>query len=242
MRLIYFIILLFTTVFLPQASAQELNSTSDSRYVILINNDEIYIDMGLDNGICEGMNLLAYRMNNGERVDVARLAVTRVFDVVSSAKPISLEQNMTINAGDMVEVIPIPETDLVGMTREGTIYRREKSRKLTWAFFGLGLIAGGGSGYFRNSARASYQKYQTATIPEDIAEYRQQTEDLNKKSQIFLGASIFFLSITTYRILFGGSDEPINVGMQKQFFKSQNTSLAAKFSSERVGLTFNLAF
>jgi len=210
--------------------------------VILINNDEIYIDMGLDDGICEGMNFLVYRENNGERVDVARLSVTRVFDVVSSAKPVSLEQNVTINEGDMVEVIPISATDLYGMTQEQPTYRRKKSRKLTWAFLGLGLIAGGGAGYYWNSASTSYQKYQTATMPEDISKYRKQTENLNKKSQIFLGASIFFISITAYRILFGGSEEPVNVGWQKQNFKTPNSSFAAKFSNGGVGLALNLVF
>jgi len=236
----YLIILLFFAVFLPHASAQEVNSTSDNRYVILINNDEIYIDMGLDDGICEGMNFLVYRMNNGERVDVARLAITRVFDVVSNAKPVSLEQNLTINEGDMVEVIPISEADLLGMTPKQATFRQKKSHKLTWTFFGLSLIAGGGAGYFWNSSNTSYQKYQTATIPDEITKYRKQTEDFNKKSQIFLGTSIFFFSITTYRILFGGSDEPVNVGLGKQ--RLENINVAAKFSSSGVGLVFNLAF
>ena len=243
MRLIYFIILLSPVVFLPHASAQDLNApASDNKYVILINNDEIYIDMGLDNGICEGMNFLVYRMNNGRRVDVARLAATRVFDVVSNAKPISLEQNLTISEGDMVEVIPISETDLYGMTQEQTTYRKKKSHKLTWTFFGLGLIAGGGAGYFWNSSNASHEKYQSATIPNEIMKYRKEAEDLNKKYQILLGTSFFFLSITSYRVLFGGSDEPVNVGLGKQTLKSSNTFLAAKFSSDGLRLAFNLAF
>jgi len=238
----YLIILLIFSIFLPHASAQEVNSTSDNKYVILINNDEIYIDMGLDDGICEGMNFSVYRMNNGERVDVARLAVTQVFDVVSSAKPVSLEQNLTINAGDMVEVIPISETDLYGMIPKQVTYRKKKSGKLTWTFFGLGLITGGGAGYFWNSSNTSYEKYQTATIPDEITKYRKQTEDFNKKSQILLGTSIFFLSITTYRILFGGSDEPVNVSLDKQKLENRHTNLAAKFSSSGVGLAFNLDF
>lgn len=148
----------------------------NERYVILIDGDRVYVDMGYMDGVREGMRFEIYRMASGLRVSVAQCEVEETYDYASRLKVISKSRDERIRIGDMAEVIPIRETAMVipqakprGETKSGA---PRSSGSTRWWVYGGGLFLAAAALYFNHSANTQYDRYASARNPDEISRYR----------------------------------------------------------------------
>jgi len=148
----------------------------NERYVILIDGDRVYVDMGYMDGVREGMRFEIYRMVNGLRVSVARCEVEETYDYASRLKVISRARDERIRIGDMAEVTPIREAAMVipqaKPKEENKSGVSRSSDSTRWWAYGGGLLLTAAALYFNHSANVQYDKYASARDPDDISRYR----------------------------------------------------------------------
>ena len=148
----------------------------NERYVILIDGDRVYVDMGYMDGVREGMRFEIYRMVNGLRVSVARCEVEETYDYASRLKVISKARDERIRIGDMAEVTPIREAAIAipqAKPKEEVRGRTSRASSSTrWWAYGGGLFLTAAALYFNHSANVQYDKYASARDPDDISRYR----------------------------------------------------------------------
>ncbi|HID54890.1 TPA: hypothetical protein EYP37_00055 [Candidatus Poribacteria bacterium] len=165
------LILILTALFFAFAAYAQ-----NERYVILIDGDKVYVDMGYMDGVREGMRFEIYRVVNGLRVSVARCEVEETYDYASKLKVIGKAKDERIRIGDMAEVIPIRETAMVipqakpKGESEGEI--SGVSGPTRWWVYGGGLLFAAAALYFNHSANVQYDKYASARNPDEISRYR----------------------------------------------------------------------
>jgi len=166
------LILILIALFLALATYAQENK----RYVILIDGDRVYVDMGYMDGVRKGMRFEIYRMVSGLRVSVARCEVEETYDYASRLKVISKARGERIQIGDMAEVTPIREAAIAipqAKPKEEVRGRTSRASSSTrWWAYGGGLFLTVAALYFNHSASVQYDRYASARDPEDISRYR----------------------------------------------------------------------
>lgn len=184
------VILFLITITLSLTPA--VYADKDERYVILINGDRVYVDMGYMDGVREGMRFEVYRIISGLRVGVAQCEVERVYDYASKLKLINTVKGEKIQIGDMAEVVPIREAAVLipqAKPEEGKpeAQRREKAYRsisTRWWAYGGGLLLASMALYFNHAANVQYEGYLSARYPEDVVRYRRAYEREVTKARI----------------------------------------------------------
>ena len=107
---------------IPRKSITEIiyepDEVKTQGHVVKIEGEKVYIDLGFQDGVKEGMTFQVYReeriihAKTGEllktvKVDIGRIEVVKVYPKSSIAKVVSLSPNEQIESGDTIEIVKV---------------------------------------------------------------------------------------------------------------------------------------
>ena len=210
-------------------------------YVIKINEQEIYFDLGYNHGVQKGMVYqVLRRSDNAETVQIAKIFVTETFDWVSKAVLKENVADSVIEVGDWVEIILEPVVGTVQSIEKAQKGKHEeikskpsiipaaheveeeiktKSSWTKWATLTAGIATGLASvSRYRLVNSTNNEIQQTKQNQYDVKKIRQLISK-GKKAQtryyIFTGISTVLLSYTSYKFLLGSRTAPTTFNISR---------------------------
>ncbi len=242
----YVIYVVLTMSFYPISMYGEERSIPRN-YVIKINEQEIYFDLGYNHGVQKGMVYQVLRRgDNAETVQIAKIFVTETFDWVSKAV---LKENVgdsVIEVGDWVEIILEPvvgtvqsiekvqkgkheeiksKPSIIPAAHEVEEEIKTKSSWTKWATLTAGIATGLASASYYRSMNSTSREIEQIPKDNEYSENFGQLNNKGKKAQtryyIFTGISTALLSYTSYKFLLGSRTAPtaFNVSRSQMEFR-----------------------
>lgn len=175
-------------------------------YIVLIDDESIYIDLGKKHGVEEGMLFRVYRQEKNDQIDIAIVKVDQVLTEASIVSVISQESDREIRVKDMAENILKTEKNLAGKSQNNVSSSQEpenpgfenKGINICGLLLGTGVALLGGASYFHQSANSAYNKYKHANSSEMALSFREDTQLNDKRTKIALGISFALIGISVY--------------------------------------------
>ena len=213
-----------------------LNSVEewDQGYVLLVEKNFVYIDLGKNRDLEEGHTCYVYE--NQEVLEhsltlVARLEVLEVYDfgaltIVKEVDPsksvhwadlVSVQQ--VVQAPDGIGVSNQPMPDLVGSS-DYIRPRRRKSKPFAWTLLAMGTALGIGTYYSDQYADNSFKMYNQAQTTAKADHFKSRTQQLDRQTRILAGTAI--VGVATSAILFLIRDREATPPVQTSFRHSDD--------------------
>ena len=210
-------------------------------YVIKINEQEIYFDLGYNHGVQKGMVYQVLRRgDNAETVQIAKIFVTETFDWVSKAVLKENVADSVIEVGDWVEIILEPvvgtvqsiekaqkgnheeiksKPSIIPAAHEVEEEIKTKSSWTKWATLTAGIATGLASASYYRSMNSTSREIEQIPKDNEYSENFGQLNNKGKKAQtryyIFTGISTVLLSYTSYKFLLGSRTAPTTFNISR---------------------------
>ena len=100
------LILFAVFAFNVEAKSASNGTRHDRGHIIYVDGEQIYLDLGSNHGIKVGMLFRVYRQLYGEKVDIAKIRITRIMNQTSIARILSSKRGKKIAIADRIDIIP----------------------------------------------------------------------------------------------------------------------------------------
>ena len=201
----------------------------DQGYVLLVEKNFVYIDLGKNHDLEEGHTCYVYE--NQEVLEhsltpVARLEVLEVYDFCALTTVKEVDPGKSVHWADLVSAQQVVQTpdgigvsnqlmpDLVGSS-DYVHPRRRKSKPFAWTLLATGTALGIGTYYSDQYADNSFEMYNQAQTAAKAAHFKSRTQQLDRQTRILAGAAI--VGVATSAILFLIRDREATPSVQTSF-------------------------
>jgi len=201
----------------------------DQGYVLLVEKNFVYIDLGKNHDLEEGHTCYVYE--NQEVLEhsltpVARLEVLEVYDFGALTTVKEVDPGKSVHWADLVSAQQIVQTpDSIGVSNQpmpdlvgSSDYvhpRRRKSKPFAWTLLATGTALGIGTYYSDQYADNSFEMYNQAQTAAKADHFKSRTQQLDRQTRILAGAAI--VGVATSAILFLIRDREATPSVQTSF-------------------------
>ena len=224
----FFFCLLLAILFVDLAFSVE---DWDQGYVLLIERNFVYIDMGKSHELKEGDICYVYESVEHHLSPVATLEVLEVYDFSSLTKIEEVESGKTVSFSDLVSVQQVIQTvDGIGPLKQvlpdlagASDYeqpRQRQSKPFAWTMCSLSGALGIAAYYSDQRADNTYEMYQNAQAKAKADDFKSKTQQLDKQTSLLLGTSI--VGFATSVVLFLIQDQETDLTVQTSCLPMKN--------------------
>ena len=201
----------------------------DQGYVLLVEKNFVYIDLGKNHDLEEGHTCYVYE--NQEVLEhsltpVARLEVLEVYDFGALTTVKEVDPGKSVHWADLVSAQQVVQTpDCIGVSNQpmpdlvgSSDYvhpRRRKSKPFAWTLLATGTALGIGTYYSDQYADNSFEMYNQAQTAAKADHFKSRTQQLDRQTRILAGAAI--VGVATSAILFLIRDREATPSIQTSF-------------------------
>ena len=201
----------------------------DQGYVLLVEKNFVYIDLGKNHDLEE--EHICYVYENQEVLEhsltpVARLEVLEVYDFGALTIVKEVDPGKSVHWADLVSVQQVvPTADGIGVSNQpmpdlfgSSDYvrpRRRKSKPFAWTLLTMGTALGIGTYYSDQYADDSFEMYNQAQATAKADHFKSRTQQLDRQTKILAGTAI--VGVATGAILFLIRDREDRPSVQTSF-------------------------
>ena len=168
---------------------------ADEGYILLVEDDRVYIDLGIGSEASPGTIYRVYEVSDGAQIEVGRIQIIEAFEKGAAATIIDQQPGRRIQLGNQIALLSAANnknrlSPSLASSQPFKPPKRGTSKTWSWLTLVSGVALGVGAIYSHERADDAYDLYKLAQTRDDAVLFERRTKRFDRNSQILMGTSI----------------------------------------------------